>query len=71
MDGDRKYTLDELEDGASYVLSSLKVFKVNSKITRQLFGIKNHLKAINQITKYCYHCKSANIQCLNGQIVVG
>lgn len=29
MDGDRKYTLDELEDGASYVLSSLKVFKVN------------------------------------------
>lgn len=50
MDGDRKYTLDELEDGASYVLSSLKVFKVNSKITRQLFGIKNHLKAINQVT---------------------
>lgn len=30
MDGDRKYTLDELEDGASYVLSSLKVFKVNT-----------------------------------------
>lgn len=29
MDGDRKYTLDELEDGASYVLSSLKVFKVS------------------------------------------
>lgn len=30
MDGDRKYTLDELEDGASYVLSSLKVFKVSA-----------------------------------------
>lgn len=29
MDGDRKYTLDELEDGASYVLSSTKVFKVS------------------------------------------
>lgn len=29
MDGDRKYTLEELEDGASYVLSSLKVFKVS------------------------------------------
>lgn len=31
MDGDRKYNLDELEDGASYVLSSFKVFKVRVK----------------------------------------
>jgi Doublecortin len=30
MDGDRKYTLDELEDGASYVVSSFKVFKVSA-----------------------------------------
>lgn len=30
MDGDRKYSLDELEDGASYVLSSFKVFKVSA-----------------------------------------
>ena len=29
MDGDRKYHLDELEDGASYVVSSFKVFKVS------------------------------------------
>lgn len=29
MDGDRKYSLDELEDGASYVLSSFKIFKVS------------------------------------------
>lgn len=29
MDGDRKYNLDELEDGASYVVSSFKVFKVS------------------------------------------
>lgn len=28
MDGDRKLTLDELEDGASYVVSSYKTFKV-------------------------------------------
>lgn len=28
MDGDRKYRLDELEDGASYVVSSYKTFKV-------------------------------------------
>lgn len=28
MDGDRKYNLDELEDGASYVVSSYKAFKV-------------------------------------------
>ncbi|XP_026470503.1 echinoderm microtubule-associated protein-like CG42247 [Ctenocephalides felis] len=27
MDGDRKYSLDELEDGASYVCSSYKTFK--------------------------------------------
>lgn len=29
MDGDRKYSLEELEDGASYVVSSFKVFKVS------------------------------------------
>lgn len=29
MDGDRKYNLDELEDGASYVVSSFKSFKVS------------------------------------------
>lgn len=29
MDGDRKYSLDELEDGASYVVSSFKTFKVS------------------------------------------
>lgn len=29
MDGDRKYTLEELEDGASYVVSSTKTFKVS------------------------------------------
>lgn len=28
MDGDRKHSLEELEDGASYVVSSFKVFKV-------------------------------------------
>lgn len=30
MDGDRKYNLDELEDGASYVVSSFKGFKVST-----------------------------------------
>lgn len=30
MAGDRKYTLDDLEDGASYVVSSFKVFKVSA-----------------------------------------
>lgn len=30
MDGDRKYNLDELEDGASYVVSSFKAFKVST-----------------------------------------
>lgn len=29
MAGDRKYTLDDLEDGASYVVSSFKIFKVS------------------------------------------
>lgn len=29
MDGDRKYSLDELEDGSSYVVSSYKQFKVS------------------------------------------
>lgn len=40
MDGDRKYTLDELEDGASYVLSSLKVFKVSHQVCISLIKIK-------------------------------
>lgn len=31
MDGDRKYRLDELEDGASYVVSSYKTFKVSAR----------------------------------------
>jgi len=30
MDGDRKINLDELEDGASYVVSSYKTFKVRN-----------------------------------------
>lgn len=30
MDGDRKLNLDELEDGASYVVSSYKTFKVRN-----------------------------------------
>jgi microtubule-associated protein-like 1/2 len=29
MDGDRKTSLDELEDGSSYVVSSFKQFKVS------------------------------------------
>ena len=32
MDGDRKLDLDELEDGASYVVSSFKTFKVISSV---------------------------------------
>lgn len=31
MDGDRKYHLDELEDGAFYVVSSFKAFKVSPR----------------------------------------
>uniref|UniRef100_A0A182R9H1 Doublecortin domain-containing protein n=1 Tax=Anopheles funestus TaxID=62324 RepID=A0A182R9H1_ANOFN len=34
MDGDRKYSLDELEDGSSYVVSSFKVFKVSRDVSR-------------------------------------
>lgn len=30
IDGDRKFTLDEIEDGGSYVVSSFKVFKVSA-----------------------------------------
>lgn len=40
MDGDRKYNLDELEDGASYVLSSFKVFKVSTYELTFFFRIK-------------------------------
>jgi len=37
MDGDRKYHLDELEDGAFYVVSSFKAFKVSPQIIRMHF----------------------------------
>lgn len=33
MDGDRKTSLDELEDGSSYVVSSYKQFKVSEKVS--------------------------------------
>lgn len=36
MDGDRKYHLDELEDGAFYVVSSFKAFKVSTSIPDQI-----------------------------------
>ncbi|EFA10278.2 Echinoderm microtubule-associated protein-like CG42247 [Tribolium castaneum] len=36
MDGDRKYRLDELEDGASYVVSSYKTFKVSLRMLSTL-----------------------------------
>lgn len=35
MDGDRKLRLEELEDGASYVVSSYKTFKVSGPTSRQ------------------------------------
>lgn len=34
VDGDRKYALEELEDGSSYVVSSFKVFKVSDFIAK-------------------------------------
>lgn len=39
MDGDRKYRLEELEDGASYVVSSYKTFKVSLHFTFTSFFI--------------------------------
>jgi len=48
MDGDRKLSLDELEDGASYVVSSYKTFKVNTRVKchalRGIFRPKLELK---------------------------
>lgn len=41
MDGDRKYSLDELEDGSSYVVSSFKVFKVSAPIILAVFEFYN------------------------------
>jgi hypothetical protein len=38
MDGDRKYRLDELEDGASYVVSSYKTFKVSLDFTTNVIN---------------------------------
>lgn len=49
MDGDRKYSLDELEDGASYVLSSFKVFKVSSLFSYLMF--LTYFKMFDDLTK--------------------
>ena len=58
MDGDRKINLDELEDGASYVVSSYKTFKV-----RKIFDIsyefdycrENKFKKNVLSNSYVYH----------------
>lgn len=50
MAGDRKYTLDDLEDGASYVVSSFKVFKVSSSVRPKISSLRSH-----------YHKHGANI----------
>lgn len=51
MDGDRKASLDELEDGSSYVVSSFKQFKVSGKF---------HFHALNsllfQYERECFLC---------------
>lgn len=43
MDGDRKYTIDELEDGASYVVSSFKRFKVSVDPLLSFLFISNNI----------------------------
>lgn len=43
MDGDRKYSLDELEDGSSYVVSSFKTFKVKILSYLHIFHIRTAL----------------------------
>ncbi|KFB41989.1 hypothetical protein ZHAS_00009563 [Anopheles sinensis] len=47
MDGDRKYSLDELEDGSSYVVSSFKVFKVSDAIV-----CANHFSGVQQLQDF-------------------
>ncbi|KPJ07925.1 Echinoderm microtubule-associated protein-like CG42247 [Papilio machaon] len=46
MDGDRKYRLEELEDGASYVVSSYKTFKGPSRSERITFSKAGNASAI-------------------------
>lgn len=48
MDGDRKYHLDELEDGAFYVVSSFKVFKVSSLFYNNITDL--HLLPLSLLT---------------------
>lgn len=58
MDGDRKYTLDELEDGASYVLSSLKVFKVSERVSSF-----DSLKFVGSKTVLFFRFFYSNVMC--------
>lgn len=59
MDGDRKASLDELEDGSSYVVSSFKQFKVSEKF---------HFHALNFLLHYflyereCFLCVFAAVE---------
>lgn len=39
IDGDRKFSLDEIEDGGSYVVSSFKVFKVSTHPSYSILSI--------------------------------
>lgn len=49
MDGDRKYRLEELEDGASYVVSSYKTFKVSKPM---LIYLKLYLTFNSMVSIY-------------------
>lgn len=55
MDGDRKYRLDELEDGASYVVSSYKTFKVSFGNKWEFFFVRslmNHDGNLGHLKNY-------------------
>ncbi|CAH0604362.1 unnamed protein product [Chrysodeixis includens] len=50
MDGDRKYRLEELEDGASYVVSSYKTFKKNSYLA--IASVPSEKKPMHKAASY-------------------
>lgn len=62
MDGDRKYRLDELEDGASYVVSSYKTFKVKVTLSfnttfLKLFCFSFYITCMHEYTCESYLCR--------------
>lgn len=64
MDGDRKTSLDELEDGSSYVVSSFKQFKVSERFHFHVPIFFSLSPSLSLVSCLCVHTREYEISCV-------